>query len=133
MDKGALGKEYEAGAVIVRQGEAGDCMYVVQEGQVVVMLEQDGLETMLGLLGPGDFFGEMCVFEKQPRSATVRALTPARVLTVDKKGLLRQITVDPTLAFNLLEKMSARVRTLNQQVAWLTGEQDAKSAKKGKT
>lgn len=133
MDKGALGKEYEAGAVIVQQGEAGDCMYVVQEGQVVATLEKDGQETMLGLLGPGDFFGEMCVFEKQPRSATVRALTPARVLTVDKKGLLRQITVDPTLAFNLLEKMSARIRTLNHQVAWLTGEQEAKSAKKGET
>jgi len=133
MDKGALGKEYEAGAVIVQQGEAGDCMYVVQEGQVVATLEKDGQETMLGLLGPGDFFGEMCVFEKQPRSATVRALTPARVLTVDKKGLLRQITVDPTLAFNLLEKMSARIRTLNQQVAWLTGEQEAKSAKRDET
>jgi len=128
-----LGKEYEAGAVIVQQGEAGDCMYVVQEGQVVATLEKDGQETMLGLLGPGDFFGEMCVFEKQPRSATVRAIGQARVLTVDKKGLLRQITVDPTLAFNLLEKMSARIRTLNQQVAWLTGEQEAKSAKRDET
>ena len=124
MDKGGLGKEYEAGAIIVKQGEPGDCMFVVQEGQVVATLEQNGQESILGLLGFGDFFGEMCVFEKQPRAATVRALTNARVLTVDKKGLLRQITVDPTLAFNLLEKMSARIRTLNQQVAWLTGEQD---------
>ncbi|MCC7165093.1 MAG: cyclic nucleotide-binding domain-containing protein [Anaerolineae bacterium] len=124
MDKGALGKEYEAGTVIVRQGETGDCMFVVQEGQVAATIEQDGQESMLGLLGPGDFFGEMCVFEKQPRGATVRALTNARVLTVDKKGLLRQITVDPTLAFNLLEKMSARIRTLNSQVAWMDGEQN---------
>lgn len=124
MDKGALGKEYEAGAVIARQGETGDCMFVVQVGQVAATIEQDGQESMLGLMGPGDFFGEMCVFEKQPRGATVRALTDARVLTVDKKGLLRQITVDPTLAFNLLEKMSARIRTLNSQVAWMTGEQN---------
>lgn len=130
MDKGALGKEYEAGAIIVRQGEPGDCMFVVQEGQVAATLEKDGQESMLGLLGPGDFFGEMCVFEKQPRSATVRALGHARVLTVDKKNLLRQITVDPTLAFNLLEKMSARIRTLNQQIAWLTGEQENKTMPK---
>lgn len=130
MNKDGLGKEYEAGAIIVRQGEAGDCMFVVQEGQVVATLEQNGQESMLGLLGPGDFFGEMCVFEKQPRSATVRAIGQARVLTVDKKNLLRQITVDPTLAFNLLEKMSARIRTLNQQVAWLTGEQENKVAPK---
>lgn len=125
MDKGALGKEFEAGEIIVRQGEPGDCMFVVQEGQVVATLEQNGQESMLGLLGPGDFFGEMCVFEKQPRSATVRALGHARVLTVDKKNLLRQITVEPTLAFNLLEKMSARIRALNHQVAWLAGEQEA--------
>ena len=124
MDHGALGKEYEVGEIIVRQGEPGDCMFVVQAGQVVATIEQDEQESMLGLLGPGDFFGEMCVFEKQPRSATVRALSYARVLTVDKKGLLRQITVDPTLAFNLLEKMSARIRTLNSQVAWMTGEQN---------
>ncbi len=129
MDKGGLGKEYEAGAVIVRQDEPGDCMFVIQEGQVVATLEKDGQETTLGLLGPGDFFGEMCVFEKQPRSATVRALTQARILTVDKKGLLRQITVDPTLAFNLLEKMSARIRTLNHQVAWLTGAQENQERK----
>lgn len=130
MDKNALGKNYEAGEIIVKQGEAGDCMFVVQEGQVVATLEQNGQESMLGLLGPGDFFGEMCVFEKQPRSATVRAIGPARVLTVDKKNLLRQITVDPTLAFNLLEKMSARIRALNNQVAWLTGEQENKAAPK---
>ena len=126
MNKGELGKTYEPGDVIVKQGEAGDCMFVIQEGQVVATLEQDGKEGVLGMLGPGDFFGEMSVFEKQARSATVRAVSRARVLTVDKKNLLRQITDDPTLAFNLLEKMSARISDLTRQVAWLTKEDEYK-------
>ncbi len=69
------------------------------------------------MLAPGDFFGEMAIFEKEVRSATVRAIGEARVLKVDKKTLLRRIKEDPLLAVNILQAMSGRIRGLNAEVA----------------
>ena len=128
METGALGKVYQPGEVIVRQGEAGDCLYVIQAGQVAVMVEQNGHETPLAVLGAGEFFGEMAIFERQARSATVSALGEARVLTVDKRNLLRQITEDQTLAFHLVERMSARIRALTNEIAWLASDAEPRRA-----
>ena len=121
MGQGALGTVYGDGEVIVRQGELGDCMFVVQSGEVEVVQATNGGEHRLALLATGDFFGEMAVFEKEVRSATVRAHGEARALKVDKKTLLRRIKEDPLLAVNLLQTMSHRIRDLNARVATLTG------------
>jgi CRP-like cAMP-binding protein len=122
MGQGALGAVYKNGDVIVRQGELGDCMYVVQSGEVEVVQATNGGEHRLAILGTGDFFGEMAVFEKEVRSATVRAHGEARALKVDKRTLLRRIKEDPLLAVNLLQTMSQRIRDLNVHLATLQGE-----------
>jgi CRP-like cAMP-binding protein len=112
-----LGKVYEDGEVIARQGEVGDCMYVIQEGQVEVVAEGPEREVRLAVLGEADFFGEMAIFEREVRSATVRALGRVRVLTVDQKTFLRRIHEDPSLAYRLVQTMSRRVRELDERVA----------------
>jgi CRP/FNR family cyclic AMP-dependent transcriptional regulator len=117
MGKGALGKIYADGEAIVRQGKVGDCMYVVQSGRVEVVQSTNLGEQHLAYLETGDFFGEMAVFEKETRSATVRASGEARALKVDKKTLLRRIKEDPLLAVNLLQTMSHRIRDLNAELA----------------
>ncbi|MBK5099043.1 MAG: cyclic nucleotide-binding domain-containing protein [Gemmatimonadetes bacterium] len=117
MREGALGKEYFGGEPIVQQGETGDCMFVVQSGQVEVVQKVDEGEQRLAVLDTGDFFGEMALFEREVRSATVRALCDARVLKIDKKTLLRRIKEDPLLAVNLLQTMSHRIRELNAGLA----------------
>jgi NADPH-dependent glutamate synthase beta subunit-like oxidoreductase/Pyruvate/2-oxoacid:ferredoxin oxidoreductase delta subunit len=109
---GALGKFYSDRETIVREGDIGDCMYVVQMGRVEVVQATDAGEQHLAFLEAGDFFGEMAVFEKETRSATVRAHGEARVLKVDKRALLRRIKEDPLLAVNLLQTMSHRIRDL---------------------
>ena len=111
-----LGKEYKDGEIIIRQGESGDCMYEILEGSVEVMHDKDGQQVRLAVLGKGEFFGEMAIFEREIRSATVKAIGNTRTLTVDKRPLLRRITEDPSLAFRLLEKMSYRIRELNKKV-----------------
>jgi hypothetical protein len=111
MRRGALGHAYEDGEVIIRQGEVGDCMHVIQEGQVEVLRDVDGKHLRIAVLGPKEFFGEMALFERIVRSATVRALGPARVITIDKATLLRRIQEDPGLAFRMLESLCRRVRT----------------------
>jgi len=117
MRRGSLGSVFTNGQVIVQQGEAGDCMYVVQSGQVEVVQRTKGEEQILAVLDTGDFFGEMAVFERELRSATVRARGEARVLKVDKKTLLRRIKEDPLLAVNLLQTLSHRIRDLNAALA----------------
>jgi CRP/FNR family cyclic AMP-dependent transcriptional regulator len=118
MVRGAMGKVYHDSEEIVRQGQTGDCMYVVQSGQVeVIQRSGNGKEQHLAFLESGDFFGEMSVFDKEVRSATVRSSGESRVLKVDKRTLLRRIKEDPLLAVNLLKTMSHRIRDLNAKVS----------------
>jgi len=117
MESGGVGKVYSAGEVIVRQGEVGNCMYVIQSGTAEVVEEINGQIVPLAVLGQNDFFGEMALFENQVRSATVRALGAVRVLTVDKKTLLRRIQQDPAMAFRVVEHLCHRLRKLDSELA----------------
>jgi CRP-like cAMP-binding protein len=120
MHVGELGKIHRDGEAIVRQGETGDCMYVVQEGQVEILADAPGGEIRLGVLGPGEIFGEMALFTRAPRSATVRALGDVRVLKVDKRAFLARVHEDPSLAFRILGKMADRIRNLDEEVIRLS-------------
>ncbi|MGD8753963.1 MAG: cyclic nucleotide-binding domain-containing protein [Anaerolineales bacterium] len=122
MREGALGKVYQDGEVIIQQGDVGTCMYVIQEGRVEVVTGEQGKETRLAIREAGDFIGEMSIFEREVRSATVRALGSARVLTVDKKNFMRRIHADPSLALRIVETMSKRIRELSEEVAKLKGD-----------
>jgi CRP-like cAMP-binding protein len=66
------------GEIIIRQGDIGDCMYVIQEGQVEVIVEQGDREVQLAVRGKGELFREMAIFEKERRLATVRAVGTVR-------------------------------------------------------
>ncbi len=115
MDTGALGRIYEDGEIIMRQGEVGDCMYVIQEGEVDILCEENGKEVRLATRKAGDFIGEMAIFDRDVRSATVRAKGKARILTVDKKNFMSRIHEDPSLAFRVVETMSYRLRELQAE------------------
>jgi CRP-like cAMP-binding protein len=122
MDTGALGKLYEAGELIIREGDVGDCMYVIQDGQVEVFTEKRGKEVQLAIHGPGSFFGEMALFDRDVRSASVRTVGEARILTIDKRNFMRRVHEDPSLAFRIVETMSQRIRELVAEVTRLKSE-----------
>jgi CRP/FNR family transcriptional regulator len=119
MDNNTLGKIYEDGETILRQGDQGDCMYVILEGQVEIIREVQNNQIRLAVRHEGEFFGEMAIFEREVRSATVRALGKARVLTIDKKNFLRRIHEDPSLAYRIVQTMSGRIRELSLEVTQL--------------
>ena len=127
MKKGALGKVYQDGEVIIRQGEVGNCMYVIQEGNVEVLIKEDGKEIQLAVRGEGDFIGEMAIFDRDVRSATIRTVGQVRILTIDKKNFLRRIHEDPSLAFRIVETMSHRIRELSKENAHLKSMVDNKT------
>jgi CRP-like cAMP-binding protein len=119
MKAGELGKIYKDGELIVHQGDVGNCMYVIQSGQVEVRKETNGIETQLAVLREGGIFGEMTLLDKEVRSATVRALGDVRILTVDKKTFIRWMSEDPTVAFHVVEMMSKRIRELSEDLVKL--------------
>ena len=116
---GDLGNVYRDGEWLIRQGEVGDCMFVIQEGRVDIVVERDGREVHIGTAGHGEILGEMAIFERAPRSASVRAVGDVRVLTLDKRAFLKRMHADPSLAFRILQTMSRRVRTLTDELARL--------------
>jgi len=109
---GALGKLHPSGEVVFKEGDSGDCMYVIQSGEVEIL--KDGVR--LAVLSNGSFFGEMALFANEARSATVRALGDARLLTIDRNTLLQRIHGDPSLAYRIVESLSGRFQQLTQRV-----------------
>lgn len=119
---GSLGKEYQDGEIVIRQGEMGDCMFVIQSGQVEIVAHSGDREVRLAVRGEGDIIGEMALFEHEVRSADVRALGSARILTIDKRNLMARVHEDPSLAFRLIQTLCRRLRELSDEIARLKSE-----------
>ena len=116
MTTGELGKIFQDKELIIKQGETGDCMYVIQDGEVEILRESDGTKVSIARLGTGEFFGEMAVLESDVRSASVRALGEVRVLTIDKKNFMKRINQDTSIAFRLVKMLTKRLRDMDREV-----------------
>ena len=110
---------FSDGEAIVTEEEGTEEMFIIQEGSVKVTKKVGGQEIVLATLGRGDFFGEMSLLESMPRDATCRAVGKAKVLAIRSGELLMKIRRDPTFAFEMLQKMSRRIRSLNGRVVKL--------------
>jgi CRP/FNR family cyclic AMP-dependent transcriptional regulator len=107
---------FDDGDVIVREGERGREMYVIQSGSVEVTKLVDGQRVPLATLQRGAFFGEMSLLESLPRYATVRAKGKTTLIVLEPGSLLGLIRRDPTFAFEMLQQMSGRIRQLDDQL-----------------
>jgi len=119
MITGELGRVYRDGEVIFREGERGTAMYVIQFGTVEITKAAPSGQVTIARLEKGEIFGEMALFDREPRSATAVASGEVRALTVDKKKFFSTISRDPTLAFKILQSLSQRLRRLDDEVAAL--------------
>lgn len=109
-------KILKAGQVVFRAGEAADGMYLVRKGELVVYLEQDGKEVELAKIGEGGMIGEMALFDRQPRSASVKATADSEVTLIsldDFSKLMKQI---PKWFVGLMTALSGRLRTTNDRL-----------------
>ena len=104
-----------AGDVVFREGDEASDMYVVISGEVEILKRSKrGVDERVALLGPGDWFGEMSIVDVQPRSATVRALAPGRLLRItaaDLDALYRHDVKSYVLiVLNMARELSRRLR-----------------------
>lgn len=92
-------RTFAAGEIIMRQGDAGDCAYIIEEGQVEVFIEKpDGKIVQVATRGPGTIVGEMAIVDKAPRVATVKAVKDCKMLEITQADFaLRLRTTDPVI------------------------------------
>jgi CRP-like cAMP-binding protein len=98
--------KYHEGAAIIREGTAGDALYVLIDGEVSV--QRRGLPVVT--LGIGSFFGEMALFDDSPRSATVVANGPVMCLVITRARLHKLLKSEPAIALGLLKELARRLR-----------------------
>jgi CRP-like cAMP-binding protein len=109
-------RDYSDGELICSEGESSSEMFVIQSGGVRIFKVSGMRELDLALLEKGNFFGEMSVLEGLPRDASAQAVGNTRVLVMSTGALLVRLRRDPTFAFELLHRLSGRVRALNARL-----------------
>ena len=102
-------KEYEAGQVIIAEYEPGDSFYLIQSGRVQLVKCVNGASKNLDILKPGEFFGEMAILDKSPRSATCMAAGHVKCLEFNKENFELLITGNPQTALVLLKLFCKRI------------------------
>ncbi len=108
----------EKGDVIFAEGEPGDRLYVVIDGKVKLgHASGDGRESLLAVLGPGEMFGELSLFDPGARTATATALTEATVAGLGRPALRPWLTGRPEVAETLLTALAQRLRRTNDAMA----------------
>jgi CRP-like cAMP-binding protein len=108
MDEVTFAKDFS----IFTEGQEGRALYIVVEGRVRV---HSG-KRELAQLSKGDCFGEMSVFDAEPRSASVTTLTPCECLVLTQEQLYDAIEETPEIAVNIIKLLSRRIRELNQKL-----------------
>lgn len=110
--------EFKAGHTIFKQGEPGTLLYIVVSGNIEVHI--GGFR--LAKLGPGDYFGEMSLFDSEPHSASVTTLEVSKCLVITQQQIYQAIADSPEVGLNVIRLLCQRVRQLNLHItAWLRG------------
>ncbi|NMF86454.1 cyclic nucleotide-binding domain-containing protein [Nodosilinea sp. P-1105] len=103
---------FEANYTIITEGQEGRSMYIVVSGQVSVHIQGQ----QVAQLKQDDCFGEMSVFDAEPRSASVTTITPCECLVLTQQQLYDAIDETPGIAVNIIRLLSRRIRELNQDI-----------------
>jgi hypothetical protein len=105
---------------IVKQGESGDTMFLILEGELRVRLMAGGKETILATLGPGEFFGDISLFDHGPRSADVIANVDSTVLKISAATFEKLAQESPDVAapflISTIKTLAARIRADNKRL-----------------
>lgn len=118
-----IDRKFPRDAVIFEDGSLGDYMYLIHEGQVkITKMSEDGREKILEILGPGDFFGEMALLDREPRSASVKTTTACVLLALSRQDFLGLLKQDHELTLELLRELARRLRETDEQIRGLSFE-----------
>src|SRR5206468_9633395 len=101
----------ERGDELFSEGEPGETLYVITDGKVKLgRTSSDGRENLLAVLGPGEMFGELSLFDPGPRTATATAVTDTRIYSLGHGDLTTWVQGRPEVALSMLKQISSRLR-----------------------
>ncbi len=109
-------KEFPRGTVLFREGEPGRDMFVVQSGKVAITRGGGARETVLAVLGQGEFLGEMSLLTNKPRSATATVAEDARLLVIDPRTFESMIRGNAEIAVRMIKKLADRLHEADDQI-----------------
>jgi CRP/FNR family transcriptional regulator len=113
----AVPRTFQRGEVIFQEGSQGDVLYVIREGRVLIKREHTGGRTIaLAEMGKGDLFGELAVFDKEVRSATVECIEPTKAVALTAGDVSRVLTRNPEIAVKVIVALSRRLREANSRI-----------------
>ena len=101
------------GSLIFRQGDAGDQMFLIGDGRVRLFLESEGHQKEVGVLGPGDFFGELALLRDAPRSATAEAVEDTTLLPISRDVFAMLVQDDLDTVFRMMRNLGDRLAHTN--------------------
>jgi CRP-like cAMP-binding protein len=108
-------------AILCREGEPGNTLFIIVSGQVDVCIAAGKKESIIASRGPGEFVGEMAILESMPRSATLRARGEVRALVIEGESFNAIMMDRPEVAVSALRHMSGRVRALSERLGAIAG------------
>ena len=112
---------YKRDNMILMEEDFGDTLFLLNKGSVkITRLSDDGREVILSILGEGDFFGEMSIFDGESRSANVVALEDSEVYMLKRADFLDLLEKHPKIAIALLQELATRLRKSDQQIEGLS-------------
>lgn len=114
------GKKYAPGDYIFKEGDIGEVMFIIHKGKVNITKRTDEGEKVLVTLASGDFFGEMAIIDKAPRSASAIAAEETICIVLDEELFEQQMQRNAKIVKKILKNMSARLRAMNDQLQNLT-------------
>ena len=107
----------QKGGVLFHEGDEGEHLYVIVEGKLKLGTSSgDGRENLLSILGPGEMFGELSLFDPGPRTSTATAVTDAKLLSLSHAKVIPWLKDNPEVALHLLERLAQRLRRTNEAV-----------------
>jgi len=113
-------KSYKKNTIVINEGDETDSLYVILSGRVKVFLSgEDGREAMLNHQGPGEYFGEMALIDRQPRAASVMTLEPSKFMIISRGDFMDCLSANPEIALKLIRPLTSRIRMLAQNVSSL--------------
>ena len=107
---------FDNGPVLFHEGDDGDDMYIIQSGRVAIKKKVKDSDTTLAVLEKGDFFGEMAILERMPRSATAEVVEEGDLIVISGEMFGDMIKANPEIAVRMLRKQSIRLRETNRQL-----------------
>ena len=105
------------GSILFKEGDDGEHLYVIIDGKLKLGTSGgDGRENLLSILGPGEMFGELSLFDPGPRTSTATAVTDAKLLSLSHEKVIPWLKQNPEVSLQLLMRLSQRLRRTNEAV-----------------